>query len=322
MKVDLLPFLRCINCSCELKLQSIEHGSKQSKQSKQFADLVCTKCNASYPVIDGVPSFCGDALSLDITAMAFSNQWSNRVSGYFEGEDVFGFSQDDYIKHFCYAFNIEDIANLEGVIVEAGIGTGHLVVALSKLAPNATVIGLDISSSVFGLTDQVEKIPNLHLIQCDLTNPPLRLGFANKVYASGVLHHLKDVGAGIKSLWRLTANNGTLYFWIYPNYSFCLYDCARCLLVTPYKLYPNIRLILSWILAPIFWCYFKLTNKYSYRNSMEKISTIAFRLFDNLSPEFQHRFSKEQATNLCHEAGIYDLEIINDLGVRCKRAKE
>jgi hypothetical protein len=59
-----------------------------------------------------------------------------------------------------------------------------------------------------------------------------------------------------------------------------------------------------------------VTKKYSYKTSLESPSTIAFRLFDNLSPEFQFRFSKEDVQQWCVEVDGKNHEILNDLGVR------
>ena len=206
---------------------------------------------------------------------------------------------------------------LAGVAVEAGIGSGILAVALAKSAPEGTVIGIDISDSVFLLADVARDLPNLHLIQYDLRRPPLRPGVADRVYSSGVLHHVRAPEAGIEALWRLLSEQGELYFWVYSAERFCIYDKLRRTLIRPYALPRRFRVSLAWILAPVLWSYFALTKNYSYKESLESLRTVAFRIFDNISPEYPHRISRTQLRSWCKTIGIERYRIVDELGVRC-----
>lgn len=308
MNNKILDFCWCVNCHSNLKYD------------KKGNVLTCTNCMTNYPIINGIPAFAHNYLTNDITAKAFSEQWAHYQNGEYEEDEVFGLNAKDYLEHFCYAFNIKNINEFDGIILEVGIGSGHLINALAQNAPKATIIGLDISDNVFKLSDMMNKYSNVFLIQGDLLNPPIRKATMEYIYSSGVIHHTKSVYESIKSLWQLLGKDkGKLYFWIYPSYQFCAYDRLRHILGKPYLFTENTRYFLSKILAPFIWFYFLVTKNYSYKTSLESLKTVSFRIFDNISPEFQHRVSKEDIQAYCKELNILNFTIKNDLGVLCKK---
>lgn len=280
--------------------------------------LQCNNCGKKYPIINDTPSFSYQSLDFDITAKAFSEQWDSYNKGDFEDEKVFGLSEKDYIDHFCYAFNIDNLESFSGTVLEVGVGSGHLIRALAERAPNALIIGLDISDNIFKLSKAFEKYSNVYLIHGDLLKPPLREDSIEYIYTSGVLHHTKDIFSSIKSLWKLLrGNGGQFYFWIYPSYQFCAYDTLRNILIKPYKWSKQTRMFLAIVLAPFMWLFFFITKKYSYKNSIESLATTRLRIFDNISPEFQYRSDKKDIENWCQTLKINNFIIKNDLGVLC-----
>lgn len=305
---DIYEFLCCPDCKSNL----IRENDK----------LICNKCEIDYPIINNVPTFKLDAINNNITAQAFSQQWDSYNNNQYEDTMVFGLSSDDYINHFCYAFSIDDIYQLDGTIVEIGIGSGHLLKALAEKATKATIIGIDISENVFYLSKELEKYKNIHLIQADLLELPIKKESIDYVYSSGVLHHTEDTFISVSSIWKIVKRDtGKMYFWIYPSYQFCAYDKLRNLLGKPYLYRKNIRYLLSKLLAPFLWFYFLISKNYSYKNNLETLKTVQFRIFDNISPEFQHRTSKEDIESWCKKLEIKDYSIMNDLGVLCKKGK-
>lgn len=317
MKYSLSEKLCCNKCQGDLHCQDLD--LKVEGNEIESGTLACVDCGERFPIINGVPAFNTDALDKSITAKAFSEQWDGDKRHLFEKKDVFGLTVDDYVAHFCYAFSIKALNLLHGLVIEAGIGSGCLVIALAKESPRTEVIGMDISNVVFSLAAYARELPNLHLIQCDLTNPPLKKGIADKVYSSGVLHHLHTPLTGLSSLWGLLNGEGNLYFWVYPSYSYCAYDRLRKMLGKPFKWPMSIRYSISWLLSPFMWAYFFITKCYSYKTSQETLGTIAFRIFDNVSPEFQHRVSKDDIAAWCKSVEIEHYRIVNDLGVVCSR---
>lgn len=310
MNSKILDLCKCTKCN-----STLTHKKKDEL-------LVCINCLKEYPVINEVPSFSYNSIDNNITAQAFSQQWDSYNNNQYEDTMVFGLSSDDYINHFCYAFSIDDISQLDGTIVEIGIGSGHLLKALAEKAPKATIIGIDISENVFYLSKQLEKYENIHLIQADLLELPIKKESIDYVYSSGVLHHTEDTFNSVSSIWKIVKRDtGKMYFWIYPSYQFCAYDKLRNLLGKPYLYSKNTRYLLSKLLAPFLWIYFFTSKNYSYKSNLETLKTVQFRIFDNISPEFQHRTSKEDIKSWCKKLEIKDYTIVNDLGVLCKKEK-
>jgi len=307
----ILDLLQCVKCHTALDFIA------------SSSTLKCIQCSTEYPIINGVPSFSYNSIDDDLTAKAFSNQWALYKNGEYESTEVFGLKEEDYLNHFCYAFKIDKIEELTGIILEVGVGSGHLINILASKAPNATIIGMDISDNIFALSPLMSKYKNLFLIQGDLLTPPLKASSINYLYSSGVLHHTKSLYDSIKSLWILLEEcSGKFYFWVYPSYQFCAYDKLRQLLGKPYLYSEKTRYRLSKLLAPFLWIYFLITKKYSYKDHLESLATIQFRIFDNISPEFQHRASKQDIYDWCAQLEIKDYAIVNDLGVLCHKRKK
>ncbi|QWE22947.1 methyltransferase domain-containing protein [Polynucleobacter sp. AP-Jannik-300A-C4] len=314
MKDSLLDILCCPHCHSSLMISGAEYTAQNYIISGL---LVCTQCQLKYPILHGVPLFSAESLESDITANNFSGQWDMRRRGFFESNEVFGFNPTEYLENFKYSFQIQDV-NLPGeFILEAGVGSGVLFLELAKKSPQSHIIGVDIASTVFFLESNVRHYENAHIIQADIALLPLKSLRIDKIYSSGVIHHTANMRNSLAELYRLLKKRGSLFFWIYPAYIFCAYDALRKILYRPYKWRRSTRLCFSWLMAPAMFLFFFITGKYSYKNNLENFQTIAFRIFDNISPEFQHRSTADEILTLCHEVGIDDPLKINDLGVLC-----
>lgn len=80
----------------------------------------------------------------------------------------------------------------------------------------ADVVGVDLS--VGGLQRAqalLSGVRGIHLIQGDLTHPPLRPGTFDVVYSIGVIHHLAHPREGLRTLESLLSPGGRLWIWVY-----------------------------------------------------------------------------------------------------------
>lgn len=320
MKEKLLETICCPECRGDLSLLP-DAARDSATQDILHGFLECQTCHACYAIDRGVPVLLKERKVNEITQKAYTDQWSLSQTTVFKDQKLFGFNIEDYLNLIRYVFDTKDIAQLRWrSFLDAGCGSGQLTVALAQTMAETEVIGLDLSDTVFSIYQEFGHLPNLHLVKGDILSPPFKDNALDVVFSSGVLHHLPQPQNGFKKLWQLCrSNSGQFYFWVYPNYNFCLYDWVRQRIKIGPKISAQWRRVASWALTPFMWLFFAVTKKYSYKDHLESWPTIAFRLFDNLSPEYQFRYSREDIAQWCQEEGIVKFKIINDLGVICTK---
>ena len=90
------------------------------------------------------------------------------------------------------------------VVLDPGCGTGWHAAGLRRAAPEATVLGADLSAGMLGRARAAGAWP---LLQADASALPLADGSIDLVVTRGVLHHLPDV-AGALAEWRRVLRPG------------------------------------------------------------------------------------------------------------------
>jgi len=243
-------------------------------------------------------------------------------TGAFEKDTLFGFSVQDYVDTFNYAFGLTDDSKLtDKIVLEAGCGASSLIPSLARHYPAATFIAFDFSTSAFHLARKVESLPNAHIIRADIHKLPFSEDQFDLTYSSGVLHHLPNTFEGLQNLYRVTRYSGLLYSWIYSKDTFCVYHLLRKLLPLSYK-YPYImRLAVSVGLSPLIYAFQRVTGLTSYKLNPEKIRTIVLRIFDNISPEFQHRHTRDNVQSWIETLGVERYAVVNELGFVLKKER-
>lgn len=319
MKLHLLDHVRCPVCLSSLKLQE-GYCCSSSSQEIVTGQLACCECSASFPIVDLVPILTLEHKEMERTRDAFSAQWRLRRKGFFSNKTIYGFSVEDYVKHFEYVFGLESLDLLRGnVIFEAGCGPGDMLCSLGRQSEEAIFIGCDISDAIFEAAENATSFPNVHFVKANIFSPPLLTDSIDIIFTAGVLHHTQDTYGALKKLYSLLRNGGLLYSWIYPSYTFCVYNWIRKHIPYSYKLPCWIRFLLSWIYSIPTYIFFFVTNKYSQKTSIESLHTVAFRIFDNISPEFQNRYTKEEARRWGCQLHASEFSIVNDLGILIKK---
>jgi SAM-dependent methyltransferase len=210
VKLRLLELLACPACTGELELSG-GPGAEGAEEVEE-GRLRCAGCQATYPISNGIPRLLPPAIGWEQerTAETFGWEWSHFVEMHSEYEAQFL----DWIHPTPPEF-FRDKA-----VLDAGCGIGrHAYFAASYGARE--VVAMDISAAVETARRNLADLPNVHVVQADINNPPFKRpqagGGFDFVYSIGVLHHLPDPRAGFESLLRVVRPGGTIFAWVYGH---------------------------------------------------------------------------------------------------------
>ena len=98
-------------------------------------------------------------------------------------------------------------------VLDAGCGMGRY--SLVALSLGAEVVAADYSLSVQRLAAVSRDNPKLHVVQCDLLNPPFRSEVFGAAYSHGVLHHTADARKAFEGVAASVKHGGWLSVWLY-----------------------------------------------------------------------------------------------------------
>jgi len=201
MKPRLLSYIVCPQCG-----SSFDARAEREQDGEIFdGSLQCRGCQASFPVIRGIPRFLPPELSAAkrATAAAFGYEWTHYAELTAADREEFL----DWIKP------LDETVFANRVVLDGGCGKGrHLFLAAKFGAADA--IGIDLSDAVESAYQNTRHLPNAHVIQADIYNLPFtsRFEFA---YSIGVLHHLPEPKQGFLSLVKKLKPGGRIAIWVY-----------------------------------------------------------------------------------------------------------
>jgi SAM-dependent methyltransferase len=291
MRESLLDLLRCPECTGALYLRNErrEHGEIIS------GELACGECSAKFVVADGVPQMLRAKDGTTRTQRSFGKQWRLHSQGSFERNLIYSKSREECLEDFRTAFSLQDLSRLRNcVILDAGCGSGELTADIGRAAPGATVIGMDFSEAAQVAFEQCRGIPNVHIVQGDLSLAPFSPHSFDFVWSEGVIHHTPNTARSFASLSRLVKSGGKLYVWIYSDRVTTPYRLARKILRKPYLLPSAALYALSWSLALPLHALNKMREAFRLSGVRHRLSSTAYSFYDTLSPEFVNFHSQQE----------------------------
>jgi SAM-dependent methyltransferase len=321
MKESLLEIL-----ACPISRQPLTLLGAERKEGEITGGLLTAE-GRKYPIIDGVPCFL-DADQQIAAKKGFTPMWRYRQQGAFEHRTVYGIKPARKAEWVEHKFPSPILAGDR--VLDAGCGSAETTRALADRHPDAQVVGLDFSDAVRVAAHASELMPNLHFVQADIANPPFRAGTFNKVLSLGVLHHTPDTRTALDGAGKLLAADGELLLWLYPAFGESLMTDQLYLMRdlhfmgAAHKLQPEIRLkaakLYSLGMMPSMMAaygVYKTLSKLGGHKSDKVLSedmsvkelfdTATFAVYDNLTPQYQHRHSKKEVMGWLHELGMTGL---------------
>jgi SAM-dependent methyltransferase len=173
-------------------------------------ELVCRGCQATYPIVGAIPRVVPSHLleEQERTADAFGWEWTrfSRLHG--------GDLDTEQFLDWIAPLSADDVRGK--VVLDAGCGMGRFSAVCHRLGAQ-DIVGIDISRAVDAAYENTHHLSNIHLVQADINNLPLRRGGGDfdLVVSIGVLHHLPDPQAGFCALVRHLKAGGTVATWVY-----------------------------------------------------------------------------------------------------------
>lgn len=298
MKQEILSLLVCPSC---------QHSLTEPDGTGTTTSLRCTQCSATFPVADGVPRFVTGLGDRQQIAESFGFQWKARGAGQFEQDTLYGMSAGEELQAFFRALVCTPPDLTGKTILDAGCGDGFLLRLLAQYS--VEIIGIDINTSIGRVYEACKQFTNITILEADLLRPPFQPETFDVVWSEGVIVCTSDPKGAFASLARLVKPGGKLYVWVYPSDRLSVYQRIRDLLVAPYVLPRPLLLALSYVLAvPIY----LTAQPYSFWQRQKgvdvdpkpSVKSVAFGLFDNLSPRYQTRHTADEIRGWFQELGF------------------
>ena len=203
MKKGLLQYLACPSCSGEIHLGLV---TRSEAEEILEGKLDCFRCAQSVPIVGGVPRFA-DLGMLDeekvATAASFGWQWQH-------------FTQEDerYAEQMLgWLQPVKPEFFKNKVILEGGCGKGRHTLLAARWGAR-DVVGVDLSDAVDSAFAATRGLDNVHIVQADLCQLPLKSVF-DYAFTIGVIHHMAEPQTGFRSLASKIKPHGHLSAWIY-----------------------------------------------------------------------------------------------------------
>lgn len=246
MKQSIVNYLACLRCASDLTVQEVTRWDDKEIIN---GSLECSACRESYPVINGVPRFTAYAKEADDkhTGAKFTESWTEfsrmDVNYWQQFFDWIGPVNPDFIK--------------DKVVLEGGCGKGRHSEVVARAGARA-IVSVDIGDSVDVAFKNAGHLPQVHIIQADISNLPLKPCF-DYAFSVGVLHHMTKPFNGFKSLVSKLNSKGAISAWVYgrENNGWIVH------LLNPIRIHITSRLpkfavkSISWLLTVTLYVYCK-----------------------------------------------------------------
>jgi SAM-dependent methyltransferase len=309
-----------------------------------------------YAVTGGVPRLLSTetlAEAAKMTQQSFSAKWK-RIPD-FGHEDA---SREIYVNWYLQRYGFGTIERLrefladKRTVLDAGTGLGRDALLYGENTPGQ-VFALDMSESIDFAYQHVGHLPNVHLLQADLTALPFREGFFDYVASDQVLHHTPNTARSFKYLTGYLAPGAQIAVYVYKKkapirefsddylrrhytqsseeecYAFSRAITRLGKALSDLKIELNVPedIPLLGISAGrqnlqrfIYWNMLKC-----YWNDSLDFETNVMTNFDWYHPRYAHRHTAEEVRNWCQETGLeivhFD-EIESGISVRARKPRD
>lgn len=204
MKEDLLPLLCDPETGADLQLTVA--GTRNGEIWEGTLHSQAT--GHSFPIYQGIPRF----VPRNNYAASFGLQWNRFSQVQLDSSTGATYSRERFDAETGWADS-----ELNGKwVLDGGCGAGRFAEIAAKR--DARVIALDYSSAVDAAAANLASFPNVHFVQGNLLQPPVRPASLSFVYSIGVLQHTPDPLNALAATLRLLHPGGQFAFTAYGRH--------------------------------------------------------------------------------------------------------
>lgn len=157
-----------------------------------------------------------EAENQDQTKEIFTDKWKD-AENYKDLETLYQFQYEWFFSLFGFK-DVEDVKAFladKKYIIDTGCGLGYKAAWFAELAPHATVIGIDISDSVYFAAKNFKHLPNLYYMQGDIAHTNLKSNTIDFVLCDQVIMHTENPEKTFAHLSDITSINGEFACYVY-----------------------------------------------------------------------------------------------------------
>ncbi len=305
---DLAALLTCLDCGHHLRQETTE--------------FACAACGARYPIVDGTVRMVrvrevGNVSAK--TAESFAYEWER-----------FGALRPEWRKNFVDYLRPLEPSWLKGKrVLDVGTGSGRHAREAAELG--AEVVAVDLGEAIEVARRNLP--PEVLTVQADAEQLPFEPESFDMVMSIGVLHHLHDPAAALRSIARYVRPGGFLHVYLYwrPPYQWHravlkLVSAARHGTVRlPHALlhllcYPLAAALHLLVVLP----YRTLRHRERFRSLAEALPLKTYAdypfgvlvndQFDRLSAPIEHRYTAGEVEQMLLDAGLEEPQVLPNHG--------
>jgi SAM-dependent methyltransferase len=162
-----------------------------------FGPLRCPECHASYPVSEGVADLLGEARDPGTIQRGFEQPWVARAyERYLRSVFQIFISRQHFDEQSEFAIYRSLLGPPSGAILDLGCGTGLFARRLAREAPDAPVVGLDVSHAMIeeAVAQSREHGIAVDFIRAEAPELPFRDASLGGILQARGMSFIDDVG--------------------------------------------------------------------------------------------------------------------------------
>jgi SAM-dependent methyltransferase len=113
--------------------------------------------------------------------------------------------------------DLQEYLSDKSVILDAGCGLGYKAAWFARLAPQATVIGIDISDAAYQAAANFRELPNLVYLKGDIANTGIKPNSVDLVVCDQVIMHTENPEETFRHLSDITKPGGEFACYVYAK---------------------------------------------------------------------------------------------------------